>query len=577
MKYLTQYLKRQKGKTALSLLLLLGQVVGTLLIPALIAKVVDEGILQNNMPVIIRMGIQMLIVAVVATAISVWGSWATSDLAALFGREMRTQLFGKVQTLSVQQFNALGVSSLITRSTSDITNLQQTLGMFLQLVVPAPLIVVVSMVMTAMVSPTIALIQLGFMAVMLIAAAIIFKKSLPLSSSIQTRLDQINKVVREVITGVRVLRAFGNERYEEARAGQAYESYAGNMIRLNRLFAVFSPIVWLLMGGLMVVILGVGGLFSLHGSMAVGQITAATEYATLTMAYLMMGVATLTTLPKARACLKRLEEVLDTQPDIVDGVTPAKEPNTAAASPVVSFEHVSFSYPGAEEAVIADLSFSMYPGQTTAVIGSTGSGKSTLADLLLRLHDVQAGRILLRGVDIRSLSQQELRARIGSVPQKAFLFSGTIAENLRMGKADASEAELWAALRLAQAADFVEGLPRGLNAPVSQGGTNFSGGQRQRLAIARALVKQAELLLFDDSFSALDVKTDAALRAALRQHVQVPAKLIIAQRVSSILDADQILVLDEGQLVGIGTHNDLLNTCAVYRDIAESQMNRKEA
>lgn len=575
MKYFILFLKQHKAKSALALFLLLGQVVSTLLIPALIANVVDHGILRNDMDAVLRIGTQMLLVAVAGTGIAVWGSWATSDLGALFGREIRSRLFCKAQELSVAQLGELGVSSMITRSTSDITNIQQTLGMMLQMVAPAPLIVMVSMVMTVMVSPTLALIQLVFMVVLLGFSAIILYKSNGLSQSIQTRLDRINKVVREAITGVRVIRAFGNEGYEEKRSGKAYESYADNMICLNRLFAVFNPAVWTLMGGLMVVILGLGGIFSLEGSMAVGQIAAVTEYAMITMAYLMMAMTTLTTLPKARACLARLEEVLDTQPTILDlNVT---EMQFLKTETVVEFDHVTFAYPGAEETVLQDLSFTLRRGQTTAVIGSTGSGKSTLADLLLRLHDVQSGCVRLKGVDIRQLPQQELRKRIGCVPQKAFLFSGTIADNLRMGCEDATAEALWDALRVAQAEDFVKSLPLGLDAPVSQGGTNFSGGQRQRLAIARALVKKADILLFDDSFSALDVKTDAALRRALHHSAASPAKLIIAQRVSSIIDADQILVLEQGQLVGVGTHSELLESSDIYRAIAESQMNRKEA
>lgn len=575
MKYFKLFLSEHKGKVLLAILLLFGQVLGVLLIPMLIADVVDHGILQGDMDRIVHVGMQMLIVALLATGISVGGSWATSNLAALFGREMRTKLFAKTQALSLRQFNDLGISSLVTRSTSDITNLQQTFGMFLQLVAPAPIIVVVSMVMTALLSPLLALIQMCFMAALVLFAIFVLKKSRRLSHSIQKRLDRINKVVREAITGVRVIRAFGNERYEEERSGVAFSSYADNMVRLNRLFAVFSPVVWLLMGALMVVILGVGGFLSLDGSFAVGQIASVTEYATLTMAYLMMAVATLATLPKAQACLERLEEVLDLTPSISDA--PADPTCQNVQAELLTFDQVSFAYPGAEEPVIRDLSFSLRQGETTAVIGSTGSGKSTLADLLLRLHEIASGSIRLHGVDLRQLSQQELRERIGCVPQKPFLFSGTIEDNLRMGRPEATSEELWTALRIAQAEDFVKSLPAQLDAPVAQGGTNFSGGQRQRLSIARALVKHADLLVFDDSFSALDLKTDAALRKALQQQIAAPAKLIIAQRVSSIMDADQILVLDEGELVGCGTHATLMEDCAVYRAIAESQMNRKGA
>lgn len=575
MRYLQLFLKRHKGKTVLAVLLLLGQVVGTLLIPALVANIVDHGILVGDMGVVLQTGLLMLAVTFLAAGISAWGSWATSDLASLFGREMRSMLLRKSQELSIQQFDAVGISSMITRTSSDMTNLQRTMGMVLQMVVPAPIIVVVSIFMTTMVSPVMAVIQLVFMAVLLGLAAVILKKSNTLSRSIQTRLDRINQVVREAVTGVRVIRAFGKEAYEEERSGKAYASYADNMIRLNRLFAVVNPVVWLLMGALMAVILSVGGTLVLGGNMAVGQITAVAEYSTLTMAYLIMAASVLTTLPKASACLQRLRELLDTQPAVFDAN--GLPVNTSAeAAAAVEFDHVTFAYQGAEEPVIHDLSFALYPGQTTAVIGSTGSGKSTLADLLLRLHEIPSGRIMLGGADLRSLSQLEVRDRIGCVPQKAFLFSGTIAENLRMGRKDATEEELWQALSIAQAEDFVRQLPMGLDSPVSQGGTNFSGGQRQRLSIARALVKKADVFIFDDSFSALDGKTDAALRKALHQHVTKPAKLIIAQRVSTIADADQILVLDQGRLAGAGTHQELLECCPTYRAIVDSQTQRKE-
>lgn len=576
MRYLKEFLWKRRGKTALSLLLLLGQVMGTLLIPYLIAGMVDRGILKGDWNAIWTIGLQMLAVAVLGAGISVWGSWATSDLAALFGRDMRNKLFRQSQQLSVQQFEELGVSSMITRSTSDIANLQMTLGMVLQLAVPAPIIVIASVVMTAWVSLPMALLQMVFLVLFLAVAAIILKKSNHLSHSIQTRLDRINKVVRESITGVRVIRAFANESYEEERAGQAYESYAKNMIRLNRLFAVVNPAVWLMMGLMIALVVGLGGVFAIQGTMAVGEITAVSEYAVITLSYLVVAASALTLLPKARACLERLTEVLETVPSVSDPKTEGKAVFSSEDFYAVEFDNVTFAYPGAEEPVIRGLSFRCRPGETTAVIGSTGSGKSTVADLLLRLHDPQEGKILVDGGNVRDLTQNGLRDKIGYVPQKAFLFSGTIAENLRMGKAEASEEELWRALRIAQAEEFVRGLPMGLNAPVSQGGTNFSGGQRQRLSIARALVRDASVLVFDDSFSALDVKTDAALREALRKDVKKPAKLVIAQRVSTILQADCILVLNEGELVGAGTHSELLENCEIYQAIADSQMNRKE-
>ena len=574
--YLKQYLFQHKGKVLLTVLLLLGQVVGTLLIPALLAELVDQGILAGNISVIWNTGVKMLAVTVLATAAAAWGSWATSDLSAAFGREMRLKVVQKSQALAIQQFDQIGISSMITRTTSDIANLERTIGMVFQMIVPAPLIVIVSIIMTVRAHAAMALIQFLFMGLLLGLAAFVLKRSEALSRSVQVRLDRINQVVREAVTGVRVIRAFGNEDYEEQRAGSAYRDYADTMIRLNRLFAIVNPIVWLMMGALMALILGVGGGLVLSQAMALGQISAVSEYSMMTMAYLIMAASVMTTLPKASSCLSRLSELLELRPAVSDGglVTAAAPAKT---EPVLVFDHVTFAYEGAEEPVISDLSFTLASGQTTAVIGSTGSGKSTLADLILRLHDLQSGQIRLYGTALPEYPQQALRDHISCVPQKAFLFSGTLAENLRMGQKDASEDQLWKALRIAQAEDFVRQLPQGLNAPVAQGGTNFSGGQRQRLAIARALVKEADIFIFDDSFSALDGRTDAALRQALREQLTRPAKLIIAQRISTIRDADQILVLDQGHLAGCGTHEQLMQSCPAYREIAASQSQRKEA
>ena len=574
--YLKQYLFQHKGKVLLTVLLLLGQVVGTLLIPALLAELVDQGILAGNISVIWNTGVKMLAVTVLATAAAAWGSWATSDLSAAFGREMRLKVVQKSQALAIQQFDQIGISSMITRTTSDIANLERTIGMVFQMIVPAPLIVIVSIIMTVRAHAAMALIQFLFMGLLLGLAAFVLKRSEALSRTVQVRLGRINQVVREAVTGVRVIRAFGNEDYEEQRAGSAYRDYADTMIRLNRLFAIVNPIVWLMMGALMALILGVGGKLVLSQAMALGQISAVSEYSMMTMAYLIMAASVMTTLPKASSCLSRLNELLELRPAVNDGglvkaVAPAK------TEPVLVFDHVTFAYEGAEEPVISDLSFTLSSGQTTAVIGSTGSGKSTLADLILRLHDLQSGQIRLHGTALPEYPQQALRDHISCVPQKAFLFSGTLAENLRMGQKDASEDQLWKALRIAQAEDFVRQLPQGLNAPVAQGGTNFSGGQRQRLAIARALVKEADIFIFDDSFSALDGRTDAALRQALREQLTRPAKLIIAQRISTIRDADQILVLDQGRLAGCGTHEQLMQSCPAYREIAASQSQRKEA
>lgn len=575
MKYLKFFLKEQKGKVILTLLLILGQSVGTLLIPFLVAGMVDNGILAGDMGEILRIGGWMLAVSFLTTLISIGGSWYSADLAARFGHDMRERLICKTQELSVQEFNTIGVSSMVTRSTSDMSTMQSTFGMVLQLMIPAPFLAAASVAMTIDASPRLAIVLITCTVLFILFSFLILKSSNRLSQQIQQKMDRINQLVRESVTGTRVIRAFGNEQYEEKRSGKAFEDYAGIMIKLNKLFAVVNPAVWLVIGLCMAVIVWLGSQFTVSGTMEIGQITAVSEYTILTLSYLIMAAAVSTSLPKMRSCLNRLQQVLDIEPQITDPEIPMVSLRTGTE--VVSFDNVTFSYPNAEEAVLHHLSFQCRMGETTAIIGGTGSGKSTVADLLLRLHDVDGGTVSLYGSDVRSITLKSLRDMIGYVPQKAFLFSGTIAENLRMSSPQASEADLWEALRVAQADTFVSSLPQGLDAPVSQGGTNFSGGQRQRLAIARALVKRAAVYLFDDSFSALDVKTDAALRKALSQYGTNAAKIIIAQRVSTITDADQILVLDNGRLIGCGRHEKLLKTCKIYQDIVSSQMERKGA
>lgn len=574
MKYLKLFLKERKGKVAITLIMLLGQAIGTLLIPFLVASIVDDGILKGDMMAILRIGGQMLLVALVTTIVSVLGSYYSADLAAVFGYDMRDKIFRKSQELSIREFDTIGVSSMITRTTADISNLQQTLGMIFQMIVPTPLIVGASIVMTSYTSLPLSFILILCVVIFIFFAVVILKKSNYISQRVQTRLDRINQVVRESITGIRVIRAFGNEKYEEDRASHAFEKYATDMIKLNKLFAVLNPTVWLIMGLSMAAIVWLGGLLSMKGTMEIGQITAVTEYAIIALSYLILATTTSVTLPKMKSCLDRIEEVLDINPEIQD--SNEKQVDTVDNAPVVEFKNVSFFYHGAEEPVIRNLSFCCNGGQTTAIIGSTGSGKSTIANLLLRLHDIDEGEIRLCGVDIRSLPQQELRDRVGYVPQKAFLFSGTIEDNLRMGDKEATRGDMKRALKISQADSFVDQLPMGLDSQVSQGGSNFSGGQRQRLAIARALIKKVPVYIFDDSFSALDSKTDAALRKALKENMNDAVKIIIAQKVSTIMNADQILVLDDGKLVGIGDHDTLMKNCSVYQAIANSQMNIKE-
>ncbi|WP_055667190.1 ABC transporter ATP-binding protein [Desnuesiella massiliensis] len=575
MKYLKLFLKERKGKVGITLVMLLGQVVGTLLIPFLIAGIVDNGILKSDMNEILRIGVQMILVLLITTVAAVLGSYYSADLAAVFGYYMRDKILSKSQELSIHEFDTIGVSSMITRTTSDISNLQQTFGLVLQLIVPAPLFISTSIVMTAYTSFTLALMLILSVVIFMAFAGLVLKKSIFISKRVQTKLDNINQVIRESITGIRVIRAFGNEKYEEGRAGKAFKGYATDMIKLNKLFAVLNPTIWLIIGLSIALIVWIGGVLSMKGTMEIGQITAVIEYSIITLSYIMLATTTSVTLPKMKSCLDRIEEVLEINPEIQD-LNIEKEyirDNPA----VVEFENISFFYHGAEEPVIRNLSFSCNEGQTTAIIGSTGSGKSTIANLILRLHDIDQGEIRINGVDIRCLSQKELRDTIGYVPQKAFLFSGTIEDNLRMGYKEATKEDMKRALSISQADSFVDKLPMGLKSEVSQGGSNFSGGQKQRLSIARALIRKVPIYIFDDSFSALDLKTDSALRKSLKENMTDAAKIIIAQRVSTIMDADQILVLDEGKLVGIGKHIDLMKNCPVYQAIAKSQMNIKEA
>lgn len=575
MKYLKLFLKESKSKVGITLIMLLGQVVGTLLIPYLIAGIVDNGILKGDMNEILHIGVQMIIVLLITTIAAVLGSYYSADLAAVFGYYLRDKIFRKSQELSIHEFDTIGVSSMITRTTSDISNLQQNFGLALQLIVPAPLIIGTSIIMTAYTSFSLALILILSVIIFIAFSGLVLKKSIFISKRVQSKLDYINQVIRESITGIRVIRAFGNEKYEEGRSGKAFKSYATDMIKLNKLFAILNPIIWLIIGLSIAIIVWIGGILSMNGTMEIGQITAVTEYSIITLSYLIMATTTSVTLPKMKSCLDRIEEVLEINPEIQD--SNIEKQCTKDKYAVVEFENVSFFYHGAEEPVISNLSFSCNKGETTAIIGSTGSGKSTIANLILRLHDIDQGEIRIDGVDIRSLSQNELRNTIGYIPQKAFLFSGTIEDNLKMGYKEATKEDMKKALSISQSESFVNKLPKGLKSKVSQGGSNFSGGQKQRLSIARALIRKVPIYIFDDSFSALDLKTDAALRKSLKENMTDAAKIIIAQRVSTIMDADQILVLDEGNLVGIGKHAELMKNCSVYQAIAKSQMNIKEA
>lgn len=575
MTYLIKFLKTKKALLFLIILATVIQSFSMLAVPYFAAKMIDDGILKNDLMAIVRLGLQMLAAVGLSALISLWASYMSADLAALSGKYLRDRIFDKTQILSIRDFNHFSTASMITRATGDITVIQQTVIMLAQMVLPAPIIAVTAIIMTIAVSPKLVAIPILAMVFFMLGIYVIFIKASPISKTIQMRLDSINRIMGEAITGVRVIRAFDNSEFERNRTNAAFLNYANNVIKLNKTFAVFSPLIWSVVGISLVAVLWFGSFLVLNGEIQVGGITAVSEYTILLLIALIMSSMVMVMLPKMKACLDRTQEVLDTIPEINDVTVPQSRRNPADPFKIV-FDQVSFSYRGAEEAVLKEISFACEQGKTTAIIGGTGSGKSTIASLMLRLYDVASGTITLEGVDIRQISQHELRENISYVPQKALLFSGTIADNLRMGNSRATQQELEQAAQTAQAHDFIMETTEGYQRSVAQGGTNFSGGQKQRLCIARALVKKAPVYIFDDSFSALDFKTDAALRQALKKEMASAAVVIVAQRVSTIIDADQIIVLEAGRMAGIGRHAELINTCLVYQEIVASQLCEKE-
>ena len=574
MRQLSLFLKKNKALWAALLLALLLESIGTLAIPMLTASMIDNGIMTSDMDAIISIGAKMLIISLVTVMISLSGSYLASEFAARFGLGLRNSLIRKTKDLSLADFEEFSTASLLTRTTTDVAVIQRTLMSVLQLVIPTPMMLLVSIVLIARTSATLMWIVLMFILIFFGISVIVFKKSSEISKYIQAGMDRINAVIKESVAGIRVIRAFNRSEYENNRCDGACRSYADRMISLNKLFAVLNPVVWLIMGLVEIAVIFFGGREILVGSMNVGDIVSVTEYAIMALAYMITAAMMVVTVPKMQVCLQRIQEVLDTRPSIADGE--AKLPAVSQDKPSVVFDDVSFSYPGAEEKVLSHISFKCEAGKTTAFIGSTGSGKSTIAKLILRLYDIDSGRILVNGRDVRDYPQSELRDKIGYIPQKSFLFSGSIAGNLNIGKRDASKEDMLRAIKLAQADEFVQKLPQKLDAPSSQGGKNFSGGQRQRLAIARALIKEPDIYVFDDSFSALDYKTDALLRKTLKEEIKDSVFIIIAQRISTIMDADLIVVLDEGAIAGIGTHDKLMDTCSVYREIAQSQLDMED-
>lgn len=569
-----KFLLRYRGRIFLVLLLLFIQVIGTLYIPTLTADIVNNGIAAGNLDYVLSTGGFMLVIAVATALFSICGTFTSTYISTALGKDIRSALFCKVQDFSVNDFNRFGAASLITRSTSDVSQIQLAFSIIVEMLLPAPFMAVAGLVLAFSKNAALALLVVAFMVIILVATVFIARKVIPLFEQIQTALDKINRTVREGIIGVRVIRAFNREVNSKSRMDKSFEEYADVAIRANKIFAALLPIIMMLMNVLTILLVWFGGKQVAAGGMEIGDIMAIIEYAMLTLFYLIMGAASFIFIPRAQTCAKRINAVLNTAPEFENEKMMNITQKDAEAK--IEFDNVTFRYMDAEKPVLHDVSFSVKAGTTTAIIGSTGSGKSTIASLIMHFFDIESGTIRIDGRNIRKYNQAELRNKIGYVPQKAFLFSGTIADNLRHGKRDATEAEMHHACEIAQIDDFIQEEKEGFEYRVSQGGNNFSGGQKQRLSIARAIIKKPDIYIFDDSFSALDFKTDAKLRTALKQEVGNSAVIIVAQRISTILDADQIIVLDEGKIVGKGTHRELLDNCYVYQQIAHSQMSEEE-
>ena len=569
MRLLWQTIKPYKALVAATLAALLLDVAGTLYVPTMLAGMINQGVTSGGTDFILGQGLKMLVACCCASGGALLGNYLCARLASYVGRDIRNAVYEASLAFSGSDFEEFGTGSMITRTLNDVNVIQQTVMLATQAMLPVPIICVMGTVLAFRVDAQMGAMMLAVVTVVMIFAVIAVRRAAPIFEKMQGFIDRMNVVLRENIIGVRVIRAFGKERHEEGRMGRVFSDYADAAIKVNWIFAGVDCFSFCLMNIAEVLLMWLGGNRVGAHAMEIGSISAVVEYAMLIMFYIMMAQFVALMVPRAIVCLQRCSEVIHMQPSIVDGRDGVRM--DAASDVVAAFEHASFRFDDADEDTLHDIDFACRRGQTTAIIGPTGSGKSTIAKMLLRLHDVTAGGVRFSGVDVRDLAQRDLRERIAYVPQKAWLFSGTVASNLRYGNDRATDAEMRHALDVAQS-DFVWGLPEKLEAPVAQGGTNFSGGQRQRLAIARALMKRADLYIFDDSFSALDFKTDAALRRALGPETRDAAVLIIAQRINTILHADQIVVLKDGRIEGKGTHEELMESCEVYREIANSQM-----
>ncbi|EMW5395066.1 multidrug efflux ABC transporter subunit EfrA [Enterococcus faecalis] len=573
MKLMWRYTMRYKKLLFADFICVFGFILIELGLPTILARMIDKGIIPKDMDYIYQQGIWMVVITIIGVAMNILLGYFGARITTNIVRDIRDDLFEKIQTFSHSEYESIGVSSLITRTTNDAYQIMLFMGNILRLGFMTPVMFIASLYMVMRTSPSLGMYVLGALPFLLLAVVGIARLSEPLSKKQQKNLDGINGILRENLSGLRVIRAFVNEKFEESRFNKVNETYTKSSKSLFRLMAAAQPGFFFLFNIVMVLIIWSGTVQISHGDLEVGNLIAFIEYIFHALFSFMLFASVFMMYPRAAVSASRIQEALDMEPAIreEEGVT------ETATKGYLEFKNVTFAYPGhAESPVIRNVSFKASPGETVAFIGSTGSGKSTLIQLIPRFYDVSEGEILIDGVNVKDYQLSALRNKIGYIPQKALLFTGTIADNLRYGKEDATLEEMERAIDIAQATEFVSQKPQGYDEPLSEGGTNFSGGQKQRLAIARAIIRNPEIYIFDDSFSALDYQTDANLRARLKKETTESTVLIVAQRVGTIMHADRIVVLNEGDVVGIGTHRELLEICPIYYDIAASQLSEEE-
>ena len=570
---LMKLLKPYRTPIIIVFILVFLQSLSELYLPTLMADIIDVGIVRGDTNYIIRVGIIMILVALAGTVAVVIANYLAAKISVGFSKILRKKVFTKVEDFSLHEINELGTASLITRTTNDINQIQQVLSITLRMMISAPLIIVGGIILAVSKNAKLSMIFLGSIPFLALGIGLTVGRTIPLFKVVQKKIDNLNLVLREKLTGIRVIRAFNRKQYEKERFDFANQDLTDTSIKVNKIMASLMPIIMLIMNLTTVAIIWFGSIQVNRSEMQVGDIMAFIQYAMRIMMSLAMTTMMFVLIPRASASADRINEVLDIDPDIKD----SKDLKVADAKcGYVEFNDVTFSYPGAESPALCNISFSTKPGEVTAIIGGTGSGKSTLINLIMRFYDIDSGNIKVDGEDIRDISQRSLRQKIGFVPQKSVLFSGTISENIKYGKENATDEEVRQAAETAQAMEFISGMKEQLNSPITQGGTNVSGGQKQRISIARALVRKPEIYIFDDSFSALDFKTDAKLRKALKSETHDSTMIMVAQRVSTVMNADRIIVLNQGRIEGIGTHHELLKTNKVYREIVASQMSEEE-